>query len=102
MYLKPMLHSCSLRPYLAAMRSIMPVVLKARTTSPGHFLRASSQCSRTAHALVRIDETAVFGHGADAVGIAVGGEAGMAFLFHHGFLQQRNVRQNRLGIDAGE
>ena len=82
------------------MRSIMPVVLKARTTSPGHFLCTSNQFSRTAHALVRIDEAPVFGHGADAVGVAVGHQAGMAFFFHHGFLQQRDVRQNRLGIDA--
>ena len=42
MYLKPMPHSCILRPYLAEMRSIIRVVLKARTTSPGHCFRFSS------------------------------------------------------------
>ena len=84
------------------MRSIMPVVLKARTTSPGHFLHTSSQFSRTRKALVRIDEAAIFSHGADAIGIAVGDQAGMAFFFHNGFLQQRHVRQNRLGIDPGK
>ena len=102
MYLKPMPHSCSLRPYFAAMRSSMRVVLKARTTSPGHCLRFSSHSRITREALVRIHEAAVFGHCAQAVGIAVGGQSGLAVLAHHCFLQHRDVRRDRLGVDAGK
>ena len=85
MYLNPMGHSISLRPCLAAMRSTMPVVLKARTTSPGHFLRSSTQRKQNGEALVRIHKAAVFGDGADAVGVAIGGQPGMAFFLQHGF-----------------
>src|SRR5256885_12028970 len=51
MYLNPIDVSCSLRPCLAAMRSSMRVVLKARTTSPDHFLRSSSQRNSTQNIL---------------------------------------------------
>ena len=54
------------------------------------------------HALVRIDEAPIFSHSADAVGIAVACQAGMAFFFHYYFLQQRDVRQNRFRINARE
>jgi len=63
--------------------------------SPGHFLYTSNH-SGEPQALVRIDKAPVFSYGADAVGI--GRLPGRhAFLFHHGFLQQRNVR--RIGSD---
>ena len=52
--------------------------------------------------LVRIDKTAIFRNGADAVGIAVGGKSGMAFLFNNNFLLHRNMRLNGLGIDSRE
>ena len=58
----------------------MRVVLKARTTSPGHFFRSSNQRKRNAKNFVRIDKASIFGDGANAVGIAVGGQPGMAFL----------------------
>ncbi len=57
---------------------------------------------QNAHALVRIDEAAVFRHRADAIGVAVGDQSSVAFFFHHRFLQQRDVRHDRFGIDAGE
>ena len=50
-YLKPMPCSCNLRPCLAAMRSSILVVLKARVTSPGQPLRSSSHFSRMAKIL---------------------------------------------------
>src|SRR5208283_716933 len=57
---------------------------------------------QNAHALVRIDEAAIFGHSANAVGIAVGDQAGVAFFLYYGLLQQGDVRQDRFGINAGE
>ena len=102
MYLNPMGHSFSLRPCLAAMRSSMPVVLKARTTSPGHFLRSRSQRKSTAETLVRIDEAAIFRDGADAVRIAVHGQPGMALFFQHSLPQHFYVGLDRLRIDSGE
>ena len=55
-----------------------------------------------AHALVRIDKTPIFRHRANAVGVAVRHQPSMAFFFHHGFLQQRDMRQNRLRINTRE
>ncbi len=52
--------------------------------------------------LVRVDEAAVFGDRANAVGIAIDRQAGAAFFAHHGFLEGFHVRQNRLRIDAGK
>ncbi len=51
---------------------------------------------------MRVDEAAVLSDGADAVGVAVGGKAGVTLLLDHRFLQRGDVRQNGLGIDAGE
>ena len=51
---------------------------------------------------MRVNEAAVFSDGAEAVGIAIGRESGGALLADHGFLQQLDVRQDGLGIDAGE
>ena len=87
MYLKPMPHSFSLRPYFAAMRSSMRVVLKARTISPGHCLRFEQPLQNDRKTFVRIDEAAVFGDRADAVGVAVGRHARLAVLADHGLLQ---------------
>src|SRR5208337_4422176 len=51
---------------------------------------------------VGVDEAAVFGDGAKPVSVAVGGEAGGAFLAHNGLLQQLDMRRNWLRIDAGK
>ncbi len=52
--------------------------------------------------LVGVDHVAVLVHGTDAVGVAVGNQAGIAVLRDDFNLGHRNVRQDRLGIDAGE
>jgi hypothetical protein len=52
--------------------------------------------------LVRIHKAAILGHRTQAVGIAIGGEAGVALLLHHRFLKSRNVRKDGLRVDAGE
>src|SRR3984885_7288568 len=46
-YLKPIPCSCRRRPYFAQIRSSIFVVLKARVTSPGHFLRSKSHFNNT-------------------------------------------------------
>src|SRR5207253_5633441 len=50
--------------------------------------------------LVGIDEAAVFGDGADAVGVAIGGKARIAFLSYDRLLQQGSMRFNGLGINS--
>ena len=52
--------------------------------------------------LVRIDEVAVLVGGADAVGIAVGAEAGVAAVGDDCLAQGADMRLDRLGIDAGK
>src|SRR5438067_12689842 len=52
--------------------------------------------------LVRIHEAAVFSHGAQAVGITIGGKAGMALLADNRLLQQAHVRLDGLGINPWE
>ncbi len=52
--------------------------------------------------LVRVDEAAVLGDRADAVGIAIDRQAGAALFAHHGVLEGFHVRQNRLRVDAGK
>src|ERR1019366_2408416 len=101
MYLNPMGVSCSVRPYFAAMRSSMRVVLKARTTSPGHFLRTSSQRSKTQKILcesTKLPSPAP----ADTICVTVCSQAGVALLANHRLLQHRRMRFNRLGIDPGK
>ncbi len=51
---------------------------------------------------VGVDDVAVLVHGTDAVGVAVGNQAGVAVLRDDFNLRHRNVRQDGLGIDAGE
>ena len=51
---------------------------------------------------MRIDEVAMLVRRADAVGIAVGAEAGVAFVGDHRLAQRADVRLDRLGIDAGK
>ncbi len=80
----------------------MRVVLKARTTSPGHCLRFNSHSQDDREDLVRVHEAAVFRNSAEAVGIAVGGQSGLAFLADYRLLQEFDVRKDRLGVDAGE
>ena len=52
--------------------------------------------------LVRIDEVAVFIRGADAVGIAIGAQAGVAAVGNHRILKGADVRLDGLGVDARE
>ena len=52
--------------------------------------------------LVRIDELARAVNGADAVGIAVRGKAGVEIAFHHRAAQALHVRFDGLRIQAGE
>ena len=100
MYLKPMPHSCSLRPYFAAIRSSMRVVLKARTTSPGPLFALQKPSQNDRVDLVRVDEAAVFRDRADAVGVAVGRQPAWQLSRDDHLLQQRNVRHDRLRVDS--
>ena len=49
---------------------------------------------------VRIDEVAMLVDGADAVRVAVGAEASLTAVGHHGLAQGANVRLDGFGIDA--
>src|SRR5580692_9718658 len=51
---------------------------------------------------MRIHKAAILGDCANAVGISVSRQASIAFLLQYGFLQQSNVRLDRLGIDTGK
>ena len=50
--------------------------------------------------LVRVHEAAIFGDRADAVGIAIGGQTGIAVLTDHGLLQESEVWLDGFRIDA--
>ncbi len=52
--------------------------------------------------LVRVDEVAVLVGGADAVGVAVGAEAGVALVGDDCLAKRANMRLDGLGIDAGK
>jgi hypothetical protein len=51
---------------------------------------------------VGIDEFAMLVDGADAVGVAIGTEAGLALVGDSGFAEGADVRLDRLGIDVGK
>ncbi len=51
---------------------------------------------------MRVDEVAVLVGGADAVGVAVGAEAGLAVVGDDRFAEGADVRLDGLGIDAGK
>ena len=51
---------------------------------------------------MRVHEAAVFGNGAEPVGVAIGGHSSLAFLADNSFLQERDVRKDGLRIDAGK
>jgi hypothetical protein len=51
---------------------------------------------------VRVDEVAVLVGCADAVGVAVGAEAGLAAVGDGGFAEGADVRLDGLGVDAGK
>jgi hypothetical protein len=78
------------------------VVLKARVTAPGQSFALEHPTEQHAEDLVRIDEVAVLVGGADAVGVAVGAQAGLAAVGHHRLAQGADVRLDGLGIDAGK
>src|SRR5260370_5901390 len=50
--------------------------------------------------LVRIHEAAVFGDGADAVGVAIGNKTGVTLFADHRLLQHLHMRLDRLRIDS--
>src|SRR4029077_16452406 len=52
--------------------------------------------------LVRVHKASVFGYGADAVGIAIGSQAGIASLAYHRLVQQGRVCLSGVGRDVGE
>src|SRR3982074_1709191 len=52
--------------------------------------------------LVRVDKASVFGYRTDAVCIAIGRQAGIAFLAEHCLLQQGRVWLDGFGINVGE
>ena len=52
--------------------------------------------------LVRIDEVAILICRPDAVGVAVGAQAGLAAVGHHRLAQGADVWLDGLGIDAGK
>ena len=79
----------------------MRVVLNARTTSPGHCLSLQQPLQEDGEELVRIHKTAVFGHRANAVGVAVGGESGMAAFIHHRLLQHGTCGSMGSGLMPG-
>ena len=92
MYLNPMGHSMQLAAVFGSDAIQHAVVLKARTTSPGHFLRSSSQRSRTAKHLcesTKLPSSATAPMRSASPSVA---KPGMAFFFHHRFLQHFNVR----------
>ena len=100
MYLKPMPHSCSLRPYFAAMRSSMRVVLNARTISPGHCLRFSSHSRITAKHLcasTKLPSSATAPRRSASPSVA---SPAWQCSLHDSLLQHRDVRRYRLGIDS--
>src|SRR5437870_9543100 len=74
--------------------------------SPHHLTRPALALQEPAQDngknLVRIHEAAVFSHCAQAVGITIGGKAGMALLANYDLLQQAHVRLDRLGINPWE
>jgi hypothetical protein len=84
------------------MRSSILVVLKARVTAPGQPLRLQHPAQQHGVDLVRVDEVAVLVGCADAVGVAVGAEAGLAAVGHDRFAEGADVRLDGLGIDAGK
>src|SRR6185437_7692928 len=51
---------------------------------------------------VRVDEVAELVSSADAVGVSIGAEAGVALVGDDSIAQGANVRLDRLGIDAGK
>ena len=51
---------------------------------------------------VRVDEVAIFIGRADAVGVAVGAEAGVAFVLDDRLAEGADVRLDGLGVDAGK
>ena len=102
MYLKPMEHLVQLASVLGgdAIHHAGGVEGAHHVARP--LLAHQQPVQQNGHAFVRIDEAAVFGHRADAIGVAIGDQAGVTFFFHNRFLQQRDVRHDRLGIDARE
>ena len=84
------------------MRSSMRVVLKARTTSPGHCLRFSSHSRMTEKHLcasTKLPSSATAPRRSASPSVA---SPAWQCSLHHGLLQHRDVRQDRLRIDSGK
>ena len=78
------------------------MVLKARVTAPGQPLYLQDPVEERGIDFVRVDEVAMLVGRADAVGVAVGAEAGLAAVGYCGFAEGANVGLDGLGIDAGK
>ena len=78
------------------------MVLKARVTAPGQPLYFKNPTEKHGVDFVRVDEVAVLVGCADAVGVAVGAEAGLAVVGDRGFAEGADVGLDGLGIDAGK
>src|SRR5207245_2750151 len=66
------------------------------------FLSFQEPAQQDGKNLMRINEAAVFCNGADAVGVTVCSETGMAVVLYHSFLKQGHVRLDRLRINSWE
>ena len=99
-YLKPTPCSISSRPW--ALRDAVEHAggVEGAGDGAGPLLALEQPLQQHRETLVSVHQVAVFIHGADAVGVAIGGQAGGAVVGHHGLLQVAQVRQNRLRIDA--
>src|SRR2546422_9950674 len=66
------------------------------------FLSFQEPAQQDGKNLMRINEAAVFCNGADAVGVTVCGETGVAVILYHSFLKQGHVRLDRLRVNSLE
>src|SRR5947208_2554902 len=66
------------------------------------FLSFQEPAQQDGKNLMRINEAAVFCNGADAVGVTVCSQTGVAVILYHCLLKQGHVRPDRLWINAWE
>ena len=101
-YLKPMPCSISSRLIFAGDAVEHAGGVEGAGDGAGPLLALEKPLQQHRETLVRVDEAAVLGDRADAVGVAVDRQAGAAFFAHHGVLEGFHVRRNRLRVDAGK
>ena len=102
MYLKPMRALVKLAPVFRRDAVDHARGVKGAYNFAGPLFPLQQPAQQDRENFVRIDEAAIFSDGANAVGIAIGREAGIALFADDRLLQFGNVRLNRLGIDARE